>query len=57
MPYVVSEFLEGQTLRELLTVGPFTLRKTLDIARQIASGLAAHARGSCIATSSPRTSS
>ena len=46
MPYVVSEFLEGQTLRELLTVGPFTLRKTLDVARQIASGLsAAHARG------------
>jgi predicted ATPase len=46
MPYVVSEFLEGQTLRELLTIGPLTLRKTLDIARQIASGLsAAHARG------------
>ena len=46
MPYVVSEFLEGQTLRELLAVGPFTLRKTLDIAKQIASGLsAAHARG------------
>jgi predicted ATPase len=46
MPYVVSEFLEGQTLREVLTVGPVTLRKALDIARQVASGLsAAHARG------------
>jgi predicted ATPase len=46
MPYVVSEFLEGQTLREILTVGPFTLRKALDVARQVASGLsAAHARG------------
>src|SRR5262249_15806536 len=40
-PYVVSELLEGETLREALNRGPIALRKTLDYAAQIASGLAA----------------
>lgn len=45
-PYVVSELLEGQTLRGHLTGGPLPIRKALDLARQIADGLAAaHSRG------------
>jgi eukaryotic-like serine/threonine-protein kinase len=46
VPYLVSEFLEGQTLRTALTIGPIPFRRVLDIARQISSGLtAAHTRG------------
>ena len=46
MPYLVSEFLSGQTLRDALNAGPLGLRRTLDLARQVASGLtAAHASG------------
>jgi hypothetical protein len=42
-PYLVTELLEGQTLREEL---PVSHRKTLDYARQVATGLAAaHAKG------------
>jgi eukaryotic-like serine/threonine-protein kinase len=42
-PYLVTELLEGQTLREEL---PTPRRKALDYARQIAAGLAAaHAKG------------
>jgi Tol biopolymer transport system component len=42
-PYLVTELLEGQTLREEL---PTPRRKALDFARQIAAGLAAaHAKG------------
>src|SRR5271168_1027454 len=45
-PYVVSELLEGETLRERLRSGPIAVRKTLDYALQIAHGLAAaHEKG------------
>jgi serine/threonine protein kinase/Tol biopolymer transport system component len=45
-PYVVSELLEGETLRDRLRSGAIPQRKALDYARQIASGLAAaHEKG------------
>ncbi len=45
-PYVVSELLEGETLRERLRSGPVVVRKALDYALQIAHGLAAaHEKG------------
>jgi len=45
-PYVVSELLEGQTLRERLNGGVLPSRKAIDYARQIAHGLAAaHEKG------------
>src|SRR6202167_2901455 len=45
-PYVVSELLEGETLRERLRGGAIPVRKTLDYALQIAHGLAAaHEKG------------
>src|ERR1700736_6424811 len=45
-PYVVSELLEGETLRERLRGGSIVVRKTLDYALQIAHGLAAaHEKG------------
>jgi Tol biopolymer transport system component len=45
-PYVVSELLEGETLREKLSGAPLPQRKALDYALQIARGLsAAHERG------------
>src|SRR5438876_5797405 len=45
-PYVVSELLEGETLRARLAGGAFTPRKALGHALQIASGLAAaHEKG------------
>ncbi len=45
-PYIVSELLEGTTLRERLADSPLPLRKTLDYAVQIANGLgAAHEKG------------
>jgi len=45
-PYVVSELLEGETLRDRLRGGAIALRKTLDYALQIAHGLAAaHEKG------------
>ncbi len=45
-PFVVSELLEGQTLRRALLEGPVPLRRVLDYARQISAGLsAAHSRG------------
>src|SRR5258708_13791375 len=40
-PYVVSELLEGETLRDRLRGGHLAVRKTLDYALQIAHGLAA----------------
>jgi serine/threonine protein kinase len=44
-PYVVSELLEGETLRERLDGQPLPQRKAVDYATQIARGLAAaHAR-------------
>jgi dipeptidyl aminopeptidase/acylaminoacyl peptidase len=40
-PYLVTELLEGQTLRELLHAGPLTPRRAVDFALQVARGLAA----------------
>ena len=47
VPFIASELLTGTTLREALTPeGPLAARKALDVAQQIARGLAAaHARG------------
>src|SRR5271168_337114 len=45
-PYLVSELLEGSTLRELLRHGAIAARKTIDYGVQIAHGLAAaHGKG------------
>ncbi len=45
-PYVVSELLEGETLRSRLAAGALSPRKALDYATQIARGLAAaHEKG------------
>ena len=38
--FLVLEFLEGRTLRELLNAGPLPIRKVIPIAVQIAEGLA-----------------
>ena len=40
-PYVVSELLEGETLRERLDTGPIAQRKAIDYAIQVAHGLTA----------------
>jgi len=45
-PYLVSQFLEGSTLREELKNGALPQRRAIDYALQIANGLAAaHAKG------------
>ena len=45
-PYLVTELLEGETLRDRLQHGPLPLRKTVDYGIQIAHGLgAAHRKG------------
>ena len=45
-PYVVSELLEGETLRERLRNGPLPIRKVVDYGLQVARGLAAaHEKG------------
>src|SRR6201993_4200312 len=45
-PYIVSELLEGTTLRELVRNGPLQIRKAIDCALQTARGLAAaHDKG------------
>src|SRR3984957_19639084 len=45
-PYIVSELLEGQTLRERIRSGPLTSRKAIDYGLQVARGLAAaHEKG------------
>jgi len=45
-PYIVMEYIDGRDLRGLLSNGPLPNRKTLDIAAQIADGLAAaHEQG------------
>src|SRR5262245_5110441 len=44
--YIVSEFVEGETLREQIRRGPLSLTAALDVARQVAGALAAaHAAG------------
>jgi serine/threonine protein kinase/Tol biopolymer transport system component len=46
VPYLVSELLEGETLRERLRLGSLPLRKVIDQGTQIARGLAAaHEKG------------
>jgi serine/threonine protein kinase len=40
-PYIVSELLEGETLRARLITGPLPVRKAVDYALQVARGLAA----------------
>jgi len=45
-PFLVSEFLEGQTLRETLVSGPLPVRRAIEYAHGIAEGLAAaHDKG------------
>jgi Tol biopolymer transport system component len=45
LPYIVSELLEGESLRKRLATGKLSVAKAIDYARQIASGLAAaHSR-------------
>src|SRR4029077_1180287 len=46
VPYLVSELLDGETLRERLKPGPISPRRCVEYALQIADGLAAaHAKG------------
>ena len=45
-PFIVTELVEGQTLRERLLAGPLPLREAVDIAVQMSNALmAVHARG------------
>ena len=45
-PYIAMEYIEGETLRQRVRVGALQVRETLDIAIQIAEGLAkAHEAG------------
>jgi serine/threonine protein kinase len=45
-PYIVTELVDGETLRGILKNGPLGTRRLLDLASQISSGLAAaHAAG------------
>lgn len=45
-PFIVTELLKGETLRETLAAGPLPLRRALDCIAQAAHGLAAaHAKG------------
>jgi hypothetical protein len=45
-PYLVTELLEGRSLREVLAAGPLPARKAVEYAQQAAHGLAAaHERG------------
>jgi len=45
-PFLVTELLEGETLRERLRSGPLAVRKALDLAIQAAHGIsAAHEKG------------
>jgi predicted ATPase len=44
--YIAMELVEGQTLRQMLTTGTLPIRKTIEIAAQVAEGLAkAHEAG------------
>jgi len=55
-PYLVSELLEGQSLRQVLEGGALPARKAGDYVVQVASGLAAaHEKGSFTVISSRKT--
>jgi serine/threonine protein kinase len=46
MPFLVTELIDGDTLREQMTGGPMNLRRVLDVSEQVASALsAAHDAG------------
>ena len=46
VPYLVTELLDGSTLREMVERGPLPATRTIDLARQLVAGLAAaHDRG------------
>ncbi len=48
LPYLVMEFIDGETLRQILQEGPLSRRRTGRILRQIAGALdAIHAHGIC----------
>lgn len=47
-PYLVLDFLEGETLDDALANGPLSLERTLAIARQVGSGLAAAHRAGVV---------
>ena len=42
LPFLVSELLEGETLRAILDQGPLPQRKSIDYGVQVAQGLAIH---------------
>jgi eukaryotic-like serine/threonine-protein kinase len=45
-PYLVTELLEGQTLRDRLSAGPLPARRAVEVAADVAAGLAAaHDKG------------
>jgi serine/threonine protein kinase len=45
-PFIVSELLEGETLRDRLSAGALPVRKAVEYAMQVANGLAsAHDKG------------
>ena len=57
-PYLVMEFVEGPTLKQVLEPGRLDVLRACQIALQIARGMqTVHDKGSCTATSSPKTSS
>ncbi len=44
--YIVMEYVEGTTLRDLIRLGPLDVREVLELAREVAAGLeAAHRQG------------
>ena len=54
--YLVMEYVEGPTLRDLITAGPLSVKEALGLVAQLLRPLgAAHRAGWCTATSSRRT--
>lgn len=41
VPYIIGEYVDGETLRSLLQKGPVPLRRVLEIGAQVADGMAA----------------